>query len=847
MNKHLVSSSPRRSLLPAWRLLRALSLGATLLALGTAASAATYYVDNPGGGTGTVASPYSLAQVNANAGNFVGGDKILFKRGATFPTTGLVIPSSGASGNPIIYGSYSGAGVYPGTGALPIIPGVIPDPSIKLNGRNNITLENLDLRNGGQGVSGDNIHNIVVRGVKTSNTAGQGIIFSRGGFITVDNCEVSGMGNGGIYFKGSAAEPLHDGTISNCFVHDARAGTKADGIILHEAAPYDGTTPLGANFLVKDNTATNCNEQGFDITAGSNILLEGNSTSGNNGGSIQVGHSAHDLIIRYHTSVDDKQANTIKGQNITIEYSTFISSSTDNKPLITTRGVPKNFPNDLPTENLIIRNNVFAWNNTVSGPLFSVASAEDTLSFPLTSLHHLTIRNNIFTSLPGKAVPTISWTGPVTPNYDANFKLSNNVYYSPSGTITYTAGGQNYATLAAYQTAFGREQNSKNTNPLLVNPAAGDFRLSSTASSAFDAGVNVPFAYEPAFLTLDFTKPTKVATPQGAARDIGVSEFPVAGSVPAAPANLTATAVSSSQINLTWNPVTPTPTGYRVYRGTTTGGPYATNVSGNLTTTTFNNTTGLAANTWYYYVVRAYNTIGESVNSNQAAAQTAPAGGGVPTFVAAGAVASGAAAITPALPAGLASGDILLLFAETANEIISVSNANGGTWAQATAQGVGTAAASGATRLTLFWSRYNGTQGAPTLSDSGDHQIGRMIAIRGAAASGNPWNVLAGGTETTSDTTASIPGATTTVANTLVVVAGSGEVPDADGTANFSGWTNASLTSLTERTDNTGSAGNGGAIGVATGVKATAGAYGNTSATHATAAKKAMISIAIKP
>ena len=52
----------------------------------------------------------------------------------------------------------------------------------------------------------------------------------------------------------------------------------------------------------------------------------------------------------------------------------------------------------------------------------------------------------------------------------------------------------------------------------------------------------------------------------------------------------------------------------------------------------------------------------------------------MPTFVAAGSVASGTGAITPALPANIATGDILLLFLETANQAISITNQNGGTW-----------------------------------------------------------------------------------------------------------------------------------------------------------------------
>jgi T5SS/PEP-CTERM-associated repeat protein len=245
-------------------------------------------------------------------------------------------------------------------------------------------------------------------------------------------------------------------------------------------------------------------------------------------------------------------------------------------------------------------------------------------------------------------------------------------------------------------------------------------------------------------------------------------------------------------------------------------------------------------------------TVNVSYNTPNAGKTTVTAtsgGGATPTFVAAGSVASGTGAITPALPSGIAANDILLLFLETANEAISISNQNGGTWAAVTnsPQGTGTAGGTSATRLTVFWSRYNGTQGAPTTSDSGNHQLGRMIAVRGAVTSGNPWDVTAGGVEATADTSGSIPGATTTVGNTLVVTAIAASLPDSSSTARFSAWTNANLTSLTERTDNSVSAGNGGGLGVATGIKATAGAYGNTAVTLATAASKGMMSIAVKP
>ena len=279
---------------------------------------------------------------------------------------------------------------------------------------------------------------------------------------------------------------------------------------------------------------------------------------------------------------------------------------------------------------------------------------------------------------------------------------------------------------------------------------------------------------------------------------------------------------------------------HNVYFGTANPPAYKTN----QTSTTYDTGT-MIGNTTYYWRIDETNAGGTTLGTIWSFTTAA----GPPTFVATGAVASNTVAITPALPAGIATGDILLLFLETANQAISIANQNGGTWTAVTNSppGTGTAGSTSATRLTVFWSRYNGTQGAPTTSDSGDHQLGRMIAIRGAAASGNPWNVTAGGVEAVSDTSGSIPGATTTVANTLVVAAIATALPDATGTSNFSSWANSNLTGITERTDNTTSQGNGGGLGIVTGTKATAGAYGNTSVTCASSSYKAMMSIAIKP
>jgi len=89
---------------------------------------------------------------------------------------------------------------------------------------------------------------------------------------------------------------------------------------------------------------------------------------------------------------------------------------------------------------------------------------------------------------------------------------------------------------------------------------------------------------------------------------------------PAAPSNLTATAVSSSQINLAWSDNSGNETGFKIERSlsATSGFVQIAVVGANVAA--YSNTS-LAASTTYYYRVRAYNA-GNSAYSNTASATT---------------------------------------------------------------------------------------------------------------------------------------------------------------------------------------------------------------------------------
>jgi hypothetical protein len=91
---------------------------------------------------------------------------------------------------------------------------------------------------------------------------------------------------------------------------------------------------------------------------------------------------------------------------------------------------------------------------------------------------------------------------------------------------------------------------------------------------------------------------------------------------PVAPSNLTATAASSSQVNLSWTDNSTNETGFKIERcqgaGCTTFTQIATVAAG---ATTYSNT-GLTASTTYQYRVRASNSGGDSAYSNTANATT---------------------------------------------------------------------------------------------------------------------------------------------------------------------------------------------------------------------------------
>jgi len=187
-----------------------------------------------------------------------------------------------------------------------------------------------------------------------------------------------------------------------------------------------------------------------------------------------------------------------------------------------------------------------------------------------------------------------------------------------------------------------------------------------------------------------------------------------------------------------------------------------------------------------------------------------------PTWVAAGTfvVNFTSGTLSPGLPAGYAADDIFVLFCNT-NDGETAPTPSG--W---TLLGFEESAAAGI-RATMFWRRATASESAPSFTSPANGESAIIHAFRGCVATGSPFDVTAGNSDSSSNTTVTFPSITTTVDDCMVVLFG------AIFNANISGQTNGNLTSLTERSDNLSFLG----INVTTGVKATSGSTGTTSAT----------------
>jgi len=114
------------------------------------------------------------------------------------------------------------------------------------------------------------------------------------------------------------------------------------------------------------------------------------------------------------------------------------------------------------------------------------------------------------------------------------------------------------------------------------------------------------------------------------------SENAVAGDPPAAPSNLTLTAISSSQIDLVWIDYADDESGFNVERSEDGVSSWIQITTVDANATSYSDTDGLSGATTYYYRIAAYNGSGTSAYSNTANAITDAGAGAAITLSATG-------------------------------------------------------------------------------------------------------------------------------------------------------------------------------------------------------------------
>lgn len=218
------------------------------------------------------------------------------------------------------------------------------------------------------------------------------------------------------------------------------------------------------------------------------------------------------------------------------------------------------------------------------------------------------------------------------------------------------------------------------------------------------------------------------------------------------------------------------------------------------------------------------------------------------TIVGAGSPVVSNVAITPGYHASSLPGHIGVCIVETGNQAVTTPTG----WTVATpAQGSGTTGATGTgTMASLFVKRLQSGEVAPTIADTGDHQMAQIVTIDDGGTVSDPVNFLAAGSVlTVASTSVSIPGLdTTSLGDNCLVMAFATFSTDTLTTQFGQTWTNASLSSFTfPQLDYATDTNSGGGFGMASGYKDVAGVVSATTTTMLSSSLQGKVVIAIAP
>ena len=215
-------------------------------------------------------------------------------------------------------------------------------------------------------------------------------------------------------------------------------------------------------------------------------------------------------------------------------------------------------------------------------------------------------------------VSATNTAGTSAPSNVASATTSDNVPAAPSGLVATAASSTRinltWSDNSSNETGFKVERASS---------ATGTFSQIGTATGASFSDTSAPVA-STSFYRVSATNTAGASTPSN------VASATTPDNPPAAPASLSASGVSPSQINLAWPDSSSNETGFKIERASAAAGPWTQVAVTGASTTGWSNT-GLSASTTWYYRVKASNAAGDSVPSPTASATTQPAQPILPT------------------------------------------------------------------------------------------------------------------------------------------------------------------------------------------------------------------------
>jgi chitodextrinase len=333
----------------------------------------------------------------------------------------------------------------------------------------------------------------------------------------------------------------------------------------------------------------------------------------------------------------------------------------------------------------------------------------------------------------------------------------------------------------------GNSHNYERTHPLIDSaPAAGGitYIVSGAGGNGFNAFSGTPPAYS-AFRESTFYEHVRVTvSPTSLKVDairadtntvFDTTTITAPGSTPAdttpptAPTGVSATAASSSRVDVSWTAATDN-VGVTAYDVLRDGVKVNT---ADITGTTFADTT-VAPSTTYQYTVRARDAAGNSAVSAPPVSVTTPAGSppppppGAPAFVrdATGSTTSGT---TFTVPIASTAGDALVasvaIQAGSTASVSGVTDTAGGTWTKGAAGFL----SGSSTRIELWYRTGGAAVSSVTVTLNTAKAASADVAEFSGVASASALDAAAGNTGTASSTTATTPALTTTNASDVLV------------------------------------------------------------------------------